>query len=114
MDRSQGQEGPLDRLGYGSVRLVDFEGADQRLVERWLRADHVRRYWGEPEENARLLREPPTGTWRALIEADGRKVGLVLWQHPTRQELDEADENVIESVTLTYDFFELGAPGSRR
>jgi hypothetical protein len=24
---------------------------------------------------------------------------------------NESDENIIESVTLTYDFFELGAPG---
>jgi RimJ/RimL family protein N-acetyltransferase len=38
-----------------------------------------------------MLRDPPSdGHWRALIETDGRKVGLVLWQHPTRQELDEA------------------------
>jgi len=73
------------------VRLLDVTRSDLPLIERWLRADHVRRYWGEPEENTRLLREPPAGgSWRAIIEADGRKVGLVLWQHPTRRELDEA------------------------
>ncbi|MBN2494536.1 MAG: GNAT family N-acetyltransferase [Deltaproteobacteria bacterium] len=74
-----------------NVRLRDVTDADLPLIERWLCAEHVRRYWGEPEENIRLLRSP-TGARlrRALIEADGRKVGLVLWQHPSRQELDAA------------------------
>jgi RimJ/RimL family protein N-acetyltransferase len=82
------------------VRLLDVTDSDLPLIERWLREDHVRGYWGEPEENARLLREPPpNGSWRAVIEADGRKVGLVLWQHPTRRELDEAGlHDVPESV----------------
>ncbi len=82
------------------VRLLDVNSADLPLIEGWLRADHVRRYWGAPEENTRLLHEPPAGGhWRALIEAEGRKVGLVLWQHPTRQELDEAGlHDVPESV----------------
>ncbi|MCC7382688.1 MAG: GNAT family N-acetyltransferase [Deltaproteobacteria bacterium] len=82
------------------VRLLDVTSSDLPLIERWLREDHVRRFWGEPEENTRLLREPPaTGSGRAIIEADGRKVGLVLWQHPTRRELDEAGlHDVPESV----------------
>jgi len=59
------------------VRLLDVMSADLPLIERWLRADHVRPDWGEPEENLRLLQEPPaSGSWRAVIEADGRKVGL--------------------------------------
>lgn len=85
------------------VRLLDVTNEHLPLVERWLRADHVRRYWGEPEENARLLREPPTGTWRALIEADGRNVGLVLWQHPTRQELDQAGLHDIPERVIDID-----------
>jgi aminoglycoside 6'-N-acetyltransferase len=82
------------------VRLLEVTSSDLPLIERWLRADHVRRYWGEPEENTRLLREPPAGgSWRAIIDADGRKVGLVRWQHPTRRELDEAGlQDVPESV----------------
>ena len=82
------------------VRLIGVTSSDLPLIERWLREDHVRRYWGEPEENTRLLREPPSGgSWRAVIEADGRKVGLVLWQHPSRRELDEAGlQDVPESV----------------
>ncbi len=73
------------------VRLLDVTGDDLPFIERWLRAGHVRPYWGDPDENIRLLNEPPAkGHWRSVIEADGRKAGLVLWQHPTRRELDEA------------------------
>ena len=76
---------------FMAVQLVEVTSDDLPLIDRWLRADHVRRYWGEPETNLQLLRKPPAkGNWRALIEADGGKVGLVLWQHPTRHELDEA------------------------
>lgn len=87
------------RVPARDVRLAEITKDDLPLIERWLRADHVRRHWGEPEENHGLLREPPAGAWRAVIEADGRRVGLVLWQHPTRRELDEAGlSDVPESV----------------
>lgn len=86
------------------VRLLDVTNDDLSLIERWLRAGHVRRYWGESEENACLLREPPAERhWRAIIEADGHKVGLVLWQHPTRQELDEAGLHDIPESVIDID-----------
>lgn len=86
------------------VRLIAVTDDDLPLIERWLRADHVRRYWGEPEQNIRLLREPPvSGNWRALIEADGSKVGLVLWQHPLRRELDEAGLHDIPESVIDID-----------
>jgi RimJ/RimL family protein N-acetyltransferase len=73
-----------------NVRLCDVTNDDLPLIEQWLRVNHVRGTWGDPETNIRLLRASPAGgNWRAIIEADGRKVGLVLWQHPTCQELDE-------------------------
>ena len=73
------------------VRLLDVTNDDLPLIEKWLNADHVRPFWGDPQENFRMMREPPAdGHWRAVIESDGRQVGLVLWQHPTRRELDEA------------------------
>ena len=74
-----------------NLRLLEVTDDDLPLVEQWLHADHVRSAWGDPAANFRLLSEPPaSGSWRAIIEADGRKVGLVLWQHPTREELDVA------------------------
>lgn len=72
------------------VELLGVTVADLPLIDHWLRADHVSRYWGDPQENSRLLRVPTQGTKQAIVVADDRKVGLVLWQHPTRQELDEA------------------------
>jgi RimJ/RimL family protein N-acetyltransferase len=82
-----------------AVRLLDVSHDDLPLIEGWLSADHVRRRWGDPRENLQLLRAPPAGSWRALVEADGRKVGLVLWQHPGRQELHEAGlEDLPEGV----------------
>lgn len=97
-----------------TVRLHDVTDDDLALVERWLRAAHVRGAWGDPAASLRLLREPPAeGSWRAIIEADGRKVGLVLWQHPTRQELDEAGlidipERVIDIDIMIGEATELG------
>jgi len=82
------------------LRLHDVTNDDLPLIEQWLQTDHVRRYWGDSDENLRQLRDAPgTGHWRAIVEADGLKVGLVLWQHPTRQELDVAGlTDIPESV----------------
>lgn len=60
-----------------NLRLHDVTSDDCPLIERWLQADHVRTDWGDPDANIRLLRDPPgIGSWRAVIEAGGRKVGL--------------------------------------
>ena len=86
------------------LRLLDVTRDDLPLIEHWLQADPVRQYWGDPGENIRLLREPPgAGHWRAIIEADGRKVGLVLWQHPTREELDVAGLTDIPESVIDID-----------
>jgi aminoglycoside 6'-N-acetyltransferase len=74
-----------------SLRLRDLTSDDLPRIAQWLHADHVRSAWGDPGANLRLLTEPPAaGNWRAIIEADRRSVGIVLWQHPTRGELDAA------------------------
>lgn len=87
-----------------SVHLRDVIADDLPLVERWLHADHVRRAWGDPDANLRLLRAPPPeGHWRGVIEADGVAVGLVLWQHPTREELDVAGLTDIPASVIDID-----------
>jgi aminoglycoside 6'-N-acetyltransferase len=92
------------------VRLRSLTGADLPLVERWLREDHVRPAWGDPEANARLLAaQPADGHWRAIIEAAGRDVGLVLWQHPTREELDVAGLCDIPTSAIDIDVM-IGEP----
>ncbi len=97
-----------------NVRLRDVTSDDRPLIERWLHADHVRRTWGDPDENMRLLRDATANRhWRAIIEADDRAVGLVLWQHPTRQELDEAGLMDIPETVIDIDIMigERGAVG---
>jgi RimJ/RimL family protein N-acetyltransferase len=86
------------------LRLRDITDDDMPLVEQWLQADIVRRGWGDPAANVRMLREPPgEGSRRAIIEVDGRAVGLVLWQHPTRQELDVAGLTDIPTSVIDVD-----------
>ena len=46
---------------------------------------------------------PPDGYWRAIVEADGDKVGIVLWQHPTREELDVAGLADIPTSVIDID-----------
>ena len=74
-----------------AVRLRALADDDWPAVSRWLHADPVRPVWGDADDNLRLLRTAlAPGQGRAVIEAAGRAVGLVLWQHPTRAELDQA------------------------
>lgn len=74
-----------------SVRLRDVANDHLPRIARWLHADHVRSPWGDPGANLVLLSGAPANrNRRAVIEADGRAVGIVLWQHPTREELDVA------------------------
>jgi aminoglycoside 6'-N-acetyltransferase len=97
-----------------SLRLLEVTTDDLPLIEQWLHAGHVRSAWGDPAANFRLLVEPPaSGSWRAIIKADGRKVGLVLWQHPTREELDAAGLADIPTSVVDVDIMigELAALG---
>lgn len=97
-----------------NLHLRDLTNDDLPLIARWLRADHVRGTWGEPDANIRLLTEPPAqGSWRAIIEADGRKLGLVLWQHPTREELDVAGLDDIPTSVIDIDIL-IGEPDALR
>ncbi|MBM3290366.1 MAG: acetyltransferase [Candidatus Hydrogenedentes bacterium] len=94
-----------------AVTLVDATDGDVPIIERWLCADHVRRFWGEPAENSRLLRRPPPGAHHALIVADGRKIGLVVRQHPSRRELDDAGLHDIPESVIDIDIM-IGEPGA--
>lgn len=87
-----------------NIHLRDVEIDDLETIRQWLHADHVRGVWGDPEENFRLLSEPlRQGAGRAMIEADGRKVGFIQWQHPTRAELDLAGLEDIPTSAVDID-----------
>lgn len=95
---------PSDPQIIMSLRLRDVTNDDLPFIEQWLHADHVRSTWGDPSANLRLLSEPPAkGHWRAIIEADGHQVGIVLWQHPTREELDVAGLTDIPTSVIDID-----------
>lgn len=86
-----------------AARLRAVEPEDFALVRRWLEAEHVRRWWGDPETNARILGEAPEGARLEVIEADGRPVGLVLWQHPPRAELESAGLEDVPETAVDLD-----------
>lgn len=87
-----------------TLRLREPSDEDLGLIERWLHADHVRASWGDPDDNLRQLRlAPAAGHWRAIIESDGRAVGLVLWQHPTREALDLAGLTDVPTSAIDID-----------
>jgi len=86
-----------------TIRLLALQARDFVLVERWLRAEHVRRYWGDPAAVAAELRRLPPSARASLIEADGRKVGLAVRQHPTREELDVAGLHDIPETAVDID-----------
>jgi RimJ/RimL family protein N-acetyltransferase len=92
------------------IRLSDLTDDDLPLIERWLHADHVCSGWGNPDTNSQLLRDAPAhGNWRTIIVVEGRKVGLVLWQHPTREELDVAGLTDIPTSVIDIDIM-IGEP----
>lgn len=95
-----------------NLRLREISNEDMPLVGQWLQAGHVRNAWGDPDANLLLLSEPPApGAWRAIIEADGREVGLVLWQYPSRDELDAAGLSDIPTSAIDIDIM-IGEPSA--
>lgn len=96
----------------GAVRLRALADCDWPAVSRWLRADHVRPVWGDADDNLRLLRAAlAPGHGRAVIEAAGRAVGLVMWQHPTRADLDQAGLFDIPTQAVDIDIM-IGEPAA--
>jgi aminoglycoside 6'-N-acetyltransferase len=93
-------------------RLREITTEDLPLIGQWLQADHVRRAWGDPSANLLLLSEPAAqGAWRAIIDVDGWDVGVVLWGHPSREELDLANLSDIPTSVIDIDIM-IGEPGA--
>ena len=63
--------------------LIRFETVEQRhlpLLDQWLRAPHMREWWGEPEEELAMIRDMIEGrdtTRPFLIVLDGEPVGYI-------------------------------------
>jgi RimJ/RimL family protein N-acetyltransferase len=76
-------EGPAVEL-----RAFDAE-RDVPLVAVWLEEPEARRWWGDPDVALAELVEREPGT-AAVVAWDGRPVGVLCWQVPTREELEDA------------------------
>lgn len=60
---------------------------DLSLVATWLKLPHVARWWGDPADSEKAVREHHEED-SALICVDTVPIGYLCWQIPTRQELE--------------------------
>jgi len=92
-----------------AVRLVDLVFGDIDLIARWVGERHVSRWWGDPDEVFDELETTFMSPGHAMIEAEGFKVGVVVYAHPTREELDTAGLHDISTECMDVDLF-IGEP----
>lgn len=90
-------------IAPAAVRLVDVGAGDLAMIAGWLREEHVRRWWGDPAAGLRAIAAPRDGARRALIEAAGLKVGVVLWGHPPAEELAAAGLADVPAAAIDID-----------
>lgn len=73
-----------------AVELRPFDAEhDVPRVAAWLEEPDARRWWGDPIVALAELVEREPGT-AAVVTWDGRPVGVLCWQVPTREELEDA------------------------
>lgn len=86
------------------VSLLPFDQEkDGALLEKWLAAPHVRRWWGDPEKIRQEMADPPSSGGEALIGVDAKPIGYIRWQVPTARELIEAGLNDLPARTMDID-----------
>jgi aminoglycoside 6'-N-acetyltransferase len=76
------------RIGDVGLEIIKLQ-RDLPLLERWMRSPHVLRWWGAPDPYLAALQQQLRDT-HAMITADGKPVGYICWQHPSREELEAA------------------------
>jgi aminoglycoside 6'-N-acetyltransferase len=96
-------------MSGSNVRLVDATQDDLGYVARWLCALHVSLWWGDAEDVYPELEASIAEPGHAMIEVDGRKVGFVVWAHPSREELDDAGLTDIPTEVVDLDML-IGEP----
>ena len=78
------------------------------LITNWLRAPHVARWWGDPDDARRqVLATPPDK--HAIIAVDGDPVGYVRWAEVERAVLDGIGLTEVPDGSIDIDIF-LGEP----
>lgn len=83
---------------------------DLALLDGWLRQPHVSRWWGDPQRSldAAAAHRPDSA---ALIVVDGRPLGYLCWQTPSRAELEEAGLDDLPADLIDIDIM-LGEPAA--
>lgn len=92
-----------------NVRLIDPVVGDLDLIARWVGEHHVCRWWGDPEEVFTELEETFLKPGHVIIEAQGFKVGFLVYSQPTREELDTAGLHDVSTDCIDLDLF-IGEP----
>jgi aminoglycoside 6'-N-acetyltransferase len=86
------------------VTLRSFEPEqDKKMVKEWLESPHVKKWWGDPEEELKLILEAPDQEGQYIILADDQAVGYLQWQKVTRSELDVAGLTEIPEGAIDID-----------
>jgi aminoglycoside 6'-N-acetyltransferase len=85
---------------------------DLPLVSSWLKLPHVSRWWGDPADSEKAVREHHARD-SALICLDAVPKGYLCWQVPTRQELELVGLADLPADVVDIDIFigELSATG---
>ena len=85
------------------VTLEPFRAAHLELLDRWLHAPHVARWYAQPDEDLARAAEPPEGGAQALICDRGRPVGYLRWQSAGRELLDSLGLDDIPAGAVDID-----------
>ncbi len=85
------------------VTLEPFRSDDAVLLSRWLVAPHVARWYPEPQEHLDWALCPSVGGERAIIAANGAKVGYLRWQVVSRKILDSVGLEEIPANSVDID-----------
>lgn len=85
-----------------TIHIRPMRASDRDMVKEWLRREHAREWWGDPEEEWDLLAEALEigGCWPNIIELDGEEIGIIqYWRvKEARGEVDDCEEIWLESL----------------
>lgn len=87
------------------IRLMEIERAIHRdQIAEWLALDHVRCWWGDPEECLSQVDATPDNQ-QAIIERDGKPIGYMRWEEISSDELAEVELQDIPDGSIDIDLF---------
>ena len=85
-----------------SLRPFNPEQETKVLME-WLRAPHVRQWWGDPQKQLELILAGFVEGEQSIIIADDVAVGYLQWEKISKEELDSAGLTEIPEGSIDID-----------